>query len=230
MSGKIAIACGDPSGVGPEVIAAWIAANPAEARDVAVIGPGRWLESLPDGAARIAVGREDYAPKPGEPDPEGSLTAWAALEKAASLCKAGDYAGAVTGPVSKEKLAAIGWNFPGQTEFFAARWGGDPTMAFCGGRLRVALATWHIPLREVPARLTAATLARTVFAAAELARAEGRRLAAHRGLRPQSPRRGGRASSGRRSATSSTRCWTGFARSCPDFLGASRRIPCSPGS
>jgi 4-hydroxythreonine-4-phosphate dehydrogenase len=75
--------------------------------------------------------------------------------------------------VSKERLAAIGWRFPGQTEFFAARWGGEPTMAFCGGRLRVALVTWHIPLRDVPAALTGAAIGRAVAAADELARAEG---------------------------------------------------------
>lgn len=46
-------------------------------------------------------------------------------------------------------------------------------MAFCGGRLRVALLTWHIPLREVPERLTAQNFARAVRAAAGLARAEG---------------------------------------------------------
>jgi 4-hydroxythreonine-4-phosphate dehydrogenase len=173
LNERIAIACGDPSGIGPEVIAAWLAANPAEAHGVAVIGPVRWLESLPWVGARIPVGTDDFVPEPGEPDPEGSLTAWAALEKAASLCKGGEYAGVVTGPVSKEKLAAIGWNFPGQTEFFAARWGGEPTMAFCGGRLRVALVTWHIPLHAVPASLTPGALTRAVLAADELARAEG---------------------------------------------------------
>jgi 4-hydroxythreonine-4-phosphate dehydrogenase len=46
-------------------------------------------------------------------------------------------------------------------------------MAFCGGRLRVALVTWHIPLRDVAAALTAASIGRAVAAADELARAEG---------------------------------------------------------
>ena len=73
--------------------------------------------------------------------------------------------GAVTGPVSKERLAAIGWNFPGQTEFFAARWGGDPVMAFCGGKLRVVLATWHVPLHQVARFLGPHLLRRTVAAA-----------------------------------------------------------------
>jgi 4-hydroxythreonine-4-phosphate dehydrogenase len=186
LSGRLAIACGDPAGVGPEVIAAWLAEPGADRTGLAVLGPPRWLESLPGDVERIPVGTEEYAPAPGRPDGEGALVAWAALERAAALCQSGACAGAVTGPVSKERLAAIGWGFPGQTEFFAARWGGEPTMAFCGGRLRVALATWHIPLREVAGRLSAAVLARTVAAAAELAAADG--LAAPRigvcGLNP----------------------------------------------
>jgi 4-hydroxythreonine-4-phosphate dehydrogenase len=99
--------------------------------------------------------------------------AWAALEKAAALCSGGKASGVVSAPVSKAALAAIGWSFPGQTEFFGARWGGTPSMAFCGGRLRVALATWHIPLRDVPAALTADALGRAVASADEIARADG---------------------------------------------------------
>ena len=43
---RIALTCGDPAGVGPEIIGAWLAAHPDEARAVAVIGPARWLGSL----------------------------------------------------------------------------------------------------------------------------------------------------------------------------------------
>ena len=46
-------------------------------------------------------------------------------------------------------------------------------MAFCGGRLRVVLATWHVPLCEVPQLLGPQLLHRTVAAAQELARADG---------------------------------------------------------
>jgi 4-hydroxythreonine-4-phosphate dehydrogenase len=70
-------------------------------------------------------------------------------------------------------LARIGYAYPGQTEFFAARWGGEPVMAFCGGKLRVVLATWHIPLCEVAAALGPHLLRRTIAAADRLARAEG---------------------------------------------------------
>ncbi len=169
----LALTCGDPAGVGPEIIAAWLAAHPAEMADVAVIGPRRWLDSLPAGPAKIAVGLEDFAATPGRPDGDGALVAWAAMERAAKGTQAGEFSGVVTGPVSKERLAAIGYPHPGQTEFFAAQWGGDPVMCFCGGKLRVALATWHIPLHQVGRSLGPHLLHRTVAAAAELARADG---------------------------------------------------------
>jgi 4-hydroxythreonine-4-phosphate dehydrogenase len=156
------------------VIASWLAAHPEDRADLAAIGPPAWLETLPlaDGD-RIACGLEDYVAQPGKPDAEGALVAWAAMERAAQGCLAGEFAGVVTGPVSKAALARIGYPFPGQTEFFAARWGGEPTMGFCGGRLRVVLLTWHIPFREVPEHLTPNELERTVEAAVELARSEG---------------------------------------------------------
>ena len=173
MPGKLAFTCGDPAGIGPEIIAAWLAAHPAEAAGVAVIGPARWLDSLNTSAEKIAVGLEEFSATPGQPDGEGSLVAWAAMERAAAGCKSGDFSGVVTGPVSKAGLAKIGFGFPGQTEFFAARWGGDPVMAFCGGKLRVVLATWHVPLHEVARLLGPHLLHRTVAAADALARADG---------------------------------------------------------
>jgi 4-hydroxythreonine-4-phosphate dehydrogenase len=160
--------------VGPEIISAWLAVHADEARNVTVIGPARWLATLPAGAAKhMAVGPADYAAVPGRPDEAGARVALAALEAAAEGCRAGTWAGVVTGPVSKAELARVGYPYPGQTEFFAARWGGEPVMAFCGGRLRVVLATWHLPLCEVPQTLGPQLLRRTVAAADELARSEG---------------------------------------------------------
>ena len=173
MPGKLAFTCGDPAGIGPEIIATWLATHAAEAAGVAVLGPARWLASLNTSAEKIAVGLEEYSATPGQPDGEGSLVAWAAMERAATGCKSGEFTGVVTGPVSKAGLAKIGYGFPGQTEFFAARWGGDPVMAFCGGKLRVVLATWHVPLHEVARLLGPHLLHRTVAAADTLARADG---------------------------------------------------------
>jgi 4-hydroxythreonine-4-phosphate dehydrogenase len=171
-SKKLALTCGDPAGVGPEILAAWLAANPDEAGDVAVLGPMRWLETLGPPAKKIAFGPPGFLAQPGQPTLDGARVALAAMERSAEGCARGEFAGVVTGPVSKSWLAQAGFAFPGQTEFFAARWGGEPTMAFCGGRLRVVLLTWHVPLREVFSHLTGEKFARAVRAADELARAE----------------------------------------------------------
>lgn len=173
MKTKLAFTCGDPAGVGPEVIASWLAANREAARDVALIGPVSWLNKLDTSAEKIAVGLDEFVAVPGQPCGEGALVAWAAMERAAAGGANGEFAGVVTGPVSKEWLARIGYPFPGQTEFFAARWGGDPIMAFCGGKLRVVLATWHVPLHQVPGLLGPHLLHRAIAAAAELCAAEG---------------------------------------------------------
>jgi len=186
MASELALTCGDPAGVGPEIIAAWLRDAAPAPGEFAAIGPATWLATLPAAVRRVPVGLEDYAARPGQPDAESALVAWAALERAADGCRADEFAGVVTGPVSKAGLAAIGYEWPGQTEFFAERWGGEPVMAFCGGRLRVVLATWHVPLCEVPQLLGPQLLHRTVAAAVELARADG--LAAPRigvcGLNP----------------------------------------------
>ncbi len=163
----LALTCGDPAGVGPEVIAAWLKANPAEAAQVVPIGPQSWLDAL--GIAGQAVGASHFKMEPGRPSGAGAQVALAALEAAAAGCKAGQYSAAVTGPVSKSWLQKAGFTHPGQTEFFAERWGGEPTMAFAGGKLRVVLATWHIPLMEVARALDEKTLARAVTQASELA-------------------------------------------------------------
>ena len=81
----------------------------------------------------------------------------------------------MTGPVSKEWLQAVGYPFPGQTEFFADAWGGSPSMAFAGRELRVVLATWHEPLQAIPGRFRKVPdlLDRAVIRAAEWGQREG---------------------------------------------------------
>lgn len=170
----IVFTCGDPAGVGPEIIEGWLRANPAGAASVAVAGPAVWLATLPACARIIPVDTDvPFVIVPGKPSEEGARVAWAAMERAAAGCLSGEFDAVVTGPVSKDWLSRVGYKFPGQTEFFAARWGGEPTMAFSGGKLRVVLLTWHIPLREVPAGLTPEAFERSICAADQLARAEG---------------------------------------------------------
>lgn len=173
---RVAITCGDPAGVGPEIVARLVAdaSNRGES-GIAVLGPAAWLDTLPahPGLERLPVGTAEFRARPGEPTVEGALVALEAMEQAAAGCRSGRFSAVVTGPVSKIWMQRAGFGFPGQSEFFADRWQGLPSMAFTGGRLRVVLATWHIPLREVPGQLTEITLGRAVRRAEWLARAEG---------------------------------------------------------
>ena len=66
----------------------------------------------------------------------------------------------VTAPVHKGAINDAGISFTGHTEYLAARCGTRrPVMMLAGGGLRVALATTHLPLAEVPAAITAGALA-----------------------------------------------------------------------
>ena len=138
-----------------------------------VFGPAAWLANL--AVEGVAVGPETFEAIPGEPTEAGARVALAAMEAAAAACREGDCSAVVTAPVSKAWLQRVGYPFPGQTEFFADQWGGEPTMAFCGGSLRVVLATWHDPLMQVATLLERdpTLLARAVARADFLARAEG---------------------------------------------------------
>nr|MBA3821724.1 4-hydroxythreonine-4-phosphate dehydrogenase PdxA [Deltaproteobacteria bacterium] len=78
----------------------------------------------------------------------------------------------VTAPISKTWARRAGFAFPGHTELLAARLGAaHVVMLFAGPRLKVALATIHVPLAEVARTLTTASLRRTIeLVAASLVR------------------------------------------------------------
>lgn len=133
----IGLTMGDPAGVGPEVIRAALAS------------------SRLDGAFDYRVIGEMDGHTPGQPSRGSAEAAFAALEEGARLARAEEIAAVVTGPVSKARMHEVGFAFPGQTEFFADRYGvKDYAMCLTGGSLTVALVTAHIPLKDVPGLLT----------------------------------------------------------------------------
>lgn len=133
----IAITCGDPAGIGPEVIDAALAQG-----------------SFPSDCEFLLLGDRD-AGTLGSPSRASAQAAMDALNEAAALLQRGDVAGVVTGPVSKEGLQSVGFPHPGQTEFFAEVFGvSNYGMLLSGASLRVALATIHEPLAKVPGMLT----------------------------------------------------------------------------
>jgi 4-hydroxythreonine-4-phosphate dehydrogenase len=170
----LAITCGDPAGVGPEVILDWANSYVGDRAGFFFFGPEIWIEQLRSlGYSGRGLGFTDYQPVPGKPDRNGSLIARDALMHAARGCVEVKFAGAVTGPVSKDRLRETGFEHPGQTEYFAEQWGGAPTMSFVGAELKVVLATWHLSLHDMFHELSPVSLIRSVTQADYLARVHG---------------------------------------------------------
>ena len=75
----------------------------------------------------------------------------------------GDFAAIVTAPVHKGIINDAGVAFSGHTEFFAEKTNTEQVvMMLVGGGLRVALATTHLPLKDVARAITAKSLERTI--------------------------------------------------------------------
>ncbi len=85
------------------------------------------------------------------------------LRVATEQCLKGDFAAMVTAPICKETILASGVAFSGQTEYIADIAGiTTPVMLLAGPRLRVALATTHLPLKEVARHITQKRIAQVL--------------------------------------------------------------------
>ncbi|MCB1389681.1 MAG: 4-hydroxythreonine-4-phosphate dehydrogenase PdxA, partial [Rhodobacteraceae bacterium] len=171
MPAPLAVTCGDPSGVGPE-LAARIATEGAPAPMVWIGDPGhlpagtRWqavaapAEPVPAGVLAVLPLPFAAPALPGRPDPANAAGTIAAIERAVALVRDGACSAVVTAPINKKALKdGAGFAFPGHTEFLAHLAGGvEVVMMLACPDLRVVPATIHIPLAEVPQALTRATL------------------------------------------------------------------------
>lgn len=101
--------------------------------------------------------------EPGRPDPANARYVLATLERALEGCVSGEFAAMVTAPVHKSVINDAGVPFTGHTEFLAEHTATPRVvMMLAGGGLRVALATTHLPLREVAEAITRESLERTL--------------------------------------------------------------------
>lgn len=134
---KIGITRGDQAGIGPEVVAAALASGQlSTAYQYRVIG-------------------EEVDAVPGRPDATTAKAALDALEESVRLLQNGDIDAVVTAPIGKEGLHELGFDFPGQTEFFADRLDCDNhAMCLTGKNLTVGLVTIHVALADVPGMLS----------------------------------------------------------------------------
>ena len=166
---KIALTIGDPSGIGPEIIKDWAESHPKDAENVEVLAHAKFLDTLPDYIGKFEI-KTNAEFNPGRPCKSGAKLALDAMSCAAEGCLEGRYSSVATAPVSKICMAEVCPNFIGQTEFFQEKWGGNAVMSFVGSKMIVALATWHIPLKDVPRSISKENIARAVECAEILAR------------------------------------------------------------
>ncbi len=176
----IGITTGDPAGIGPEV-SLKAASDPAlrgvcklllfgdeeVLRDRARLLELPWLlevlspgdlgmaaRELPErGIVRVPATREQI--RTGEGSRASGEAAARNIIECVAACARGWLQAVVTGPLNKRFLQMAGHPFPGHTEFLAHLAGAKRVaMAFLTDRLKVVLATTHVPLREVADRIT----------------------------------------------------------------------------
>ncbi|MES1999719.1 MAG: 4-hydroxythreonine-4-phosphate dehydrogenase PdxA [Pseudomonadota bacterium] len=100
---------------------------------------------------------------PGLLNPANSRYVLQTLKLALQGCQDGDFGAMVTGPINKAVINDAGIPFTGHTEFLAEHTDTPRVvMLLAGGGLRVALATTHLPLRDVAAALTRESLSHTL--------------------------------------------------------------------
>lgn len=181
LTSPLAITLGDPAGIGPDIVA--MLATELAQQPVVVIGDMDALRARAEQLGQFIVTTKwepDVEPEPGklnvwhtpcvtpveagQPDSRHASSIISCLERAAIGCQSGLFSGMVTAPLSKQVIIEGGYpDFTGHTEFLADAAGLDQVvMMLTGGELRVALATTHLPLRQVADSISATHLERVI--------------------------------------------------------------------
>ena len=176
---RIVLTSGEPAGIGPDLcieIAAreWpcelIVAADRNLLQERATQLGRKLHiashdspTLEAGQLRVLHVPVRSSVRPGQLDTANARYVLDLLDAAADGCTAGDFAAMVTAPIQKSVINDAGIPFSGHTEYLAERTGAAlPVMMLATGKLRVALATTHLPLASVSAAIKPALLEQVV--------------------------------------------------------------------
>ncbi|MGH8453601.1 MAG: 4-hydroxythreonine-4-phosphate dehydrogenase PdxA, partial [Nevskiales bacterium] len=180
---RLALTPGEPAGIGPDLAIA-LAQQPLDAGLVIVADAGLLRLRAQQLNLPLVIQPFDSASAPllhqpgqlivqhvplsavvvpGRLDSRNAAYVIATLDAALAFCANGICDGLVTGPVHKAILNEAGIAFTGHTEYLAQRTATpEPVMMLYAPGLRVALATTHLPLREVAAALTPERLIRVI--------------------------------------------------------------------
>ncbi|MDR3323979.1 MAG: 4-hydroxythreonine-4-phosphate dehydrogenase PdxA, partial [Zoogloeaceae bacterium] len=188
----IAVTSGEPAGIGPEICLALTAADcgarvviladkhllverarllnlPIILRDYA---PGQPMPPVEAGTLDVWHHPLIAPSSPGQLDPANSPYVLALLDSALAACQRGECAAMVTAPLHKGVINDAGiarcLRFTGHTEYLAEQTGVPKVVMMLagetgqGGSLRVALATTHLPLRDVADAITPESLTQVI--------------------------------------------------------------------
>jgi len=163
----IAVTSGEPAGIGPEVCLR-LSGRECAAR-VVVLGDRSLFAARAERLGLSGDGLDVLHVPLRRPAQAGRLDAGNApyvlemLDRALAGCRSGEFAAMVTAPVHKGIINEAGIPFTGHTEYLAEKTGTPRVvMMLAGAGLRVALATTHLPLKEVPAAITQPNLEATI--------------------------------------------------------------------
>ena len=184
MPVRIAVTSGEPAGIGPELCLR-LAGRHGVAQPVILGDRGLLAERA--AAIGLNVALRDFHPEnpvdrncldlvhiplmtpavAGRLDPANAAYVLALLDRALAGCLSGEFAAMVTAPVHKGVINDAGILFAGHTEYLAEKTGTPLVVMMLAGStgngpLRVALATTHLPLKQVPAAITRDLLERTL--------------------------------------------------------------------
>jgi 4-hydroxythreonine-4-phosphate dehydrogenase len=179
---RLLVTPGEPAGIGPDLCC--LAAQNATAYEWIAVGDPTllreraaklgldidivetYLDTTPNpnrsGQLKVLPIPAPVAVTPGQLDAGNADYVLATLTTAIAACQADQADAMVTGPVHKGVINQAGTAFSGHTEFIANLTGGHPVMMLATPELRVALATTHLPLREVPDAITTDLLVQVI--------------------------------------------------------------------
>jgi 4-hydroxythreonine-4-phosphate dehydrogenase len=172
----VAISMGDPNGIGLEVILKFLKQYDLSNSIPVLVGSANVLEyysvtcdihlpirtfskkdTLENGNIYLVNLHDDsnFEINPGEISNQAGKMAMTAVEKGIELCMDNQADALVTAPISKESINRAGYDIPGHTEFLAEKTNTEEVvMVLASENLRVALATIHIPLKDVSKSIT----------------------------------------------------------------------------
>lgn len=168
----LVVTAGEPAGIGPELCLA-LAETDWASRLVLIADIDMLLDRAEKlgksirlreyvASSRRSTGELQVISQPlvntavcGRPDPANAESLLAGLRRAVAGCVSGEFSALVTAPLQKSVMMDAGIRFSGHTEFLAELTDTlVPVMLLAAGDLRVALASTHLPLRDVPDYLT----------------------------------------------------------------------------